>query len=197
MKRSATKRARAAPPGRIRRAGKKKSAKTTSKTTTFKVAGKLVARKAVKKTVARMARVAFMEVDEKMVAKTAGKRAMTTMPRAQIERMRERLLIALAAPVPEEDAAAARLIARARRELAAGREILIPLAVADRLAEGENPIKVIRQWRKLTQQQLAAAAGISQGYLSEIENGGRQGPLALHQTLARVLEVPLQTLTRD
>jgi DNA-binding XRE family transcriptional regulator len=175
MKPTATKRARVGSrPGRkgaIRGAVRKKSAKTTAKTT-----GK---------------KRAFKVVGKKMVARTASKSAMVTMPRTQYERLR-----ALAAEA-EEGAAAARLIARARRELAAGREVLLPLAVADRLADGESPIKVIREWRRLTQQQLAAAAGITQGYLSEIENEGRQGPLALHQTLARVLEVPLQTLTRD
>jgi DNA-binding XRE family transcriptional regulator len=175
MKRTATNRARVASrPGRkgaFRVVVKKKSAKRTAKTTAKKTA--------------------FRAVSKKMGARTARKRAMVTMPRAQYER-----LLALAAEA-EEEAAAARLIARARRELAAGREVLIPLAVADRLADGENPVKVIREWRGLTQQQLAAAAGITQGYLSEIENRGRQGPLALHQTLARALNVQLQTLTRD
>jgi DNA-binding XRE family transcriptional regulator len=121
----------------------------------------------------------------------AVKSPMVTIPRKDYDRLRA--LVAEA----EEDAAAARLIARARRELAAGREVLIPLAVADRLADGENPVKVIRQWRKLMQQQLAAAAGITQSYLSGIEKGSRQGPLALHRKLARALDVPLQTLTRD
>jgi DNA-binding XRE family transcriptional regulator len=96
-----------------------------------------------------------------------------------------------------EDAAAERLIAHARRDLVAGREALIPLDVADRIAEGEHPIKVVREWRNLTQPQLADAVEITQGYLSGIENGTRQGPLALHQKLARALCVPLLTLIRD
>jgi DNA-binding XRE family transcriptional regulator len=96
-----------------------------------------------------------------------------------------------------EDAAAERLIARPHRDRAAGSEALIPLDVADRIAEGEHPIKVVREWRNLTQQQLADAVEITQGYLSGIENGARQGPLALHQKLARALGVPLLTLIRD
>jgi len=47
-------------------------------------------------------------------------------------------------------------------------------AVADRLANGDNAVRVIREWRDMIQGELAAAVGISQNYLSEIETGRPQ-----------------------
>jgi ribosome-binding protein aMBF1 (putative translation factor) len=52
-----------------------------------------------------------------------------------------------------------------------GEEELIPAEVVDALLEGENPIRVWRQHRGLTQQQLADMAEISAPYLSQIESG--------------------------
>src|SRR5581483_915523 len=45
----------------------------------------------------------------------------------------------------DEDAGTARLVARAREEIAAGAP-LFPMEVADRIAKGENAIRVIREW---------------------------------------------------
>jgi len=92
----------------------------------------------------------------------------------------------------DEDAGTARLVIRARREVAG--EDLIPKAVADRLAAGESPVRVFREWHGLTQQQLARKSGLTQGYLSDIETGRRRGtPLRL-RGLADVLKVPLDLL---
>ena len=40
-----------------------------------------------------------------------------------------------------------------------------------------------------------AAVGITQNYLSDLENGKRKGPLTLHQKFAKALGVPLDLLT--
>ncbi|EJW10178.1 transcriptional regulator, XRE family [Rhodovulum sp. PH10] len=112
---------------------------------------------------------------------------MAIVPRAEYER-----LIALAAEA-EEDAGTARLVDDALREIAAGAP-LFPLAVANALADGENPIRVLRKFRGLTQAELAAASEIGQGYLSDLEGGKRKGPLELHQKIARALGVPLDLL---
>ncbi|NVO14480.1 MAG: helix-turn-helix transcriptional regulator [Rhodoplanes sp.] len=112
---------------------------------------------------------------------------MAILPRAEYER-----LVALAAEA-EEDAGTARLVAKARKEIAAGTPVL-PLSVADALADGENPIRVLRTFRGFTQAQLAVAAELTQGYLSDLESGKRKGPLELHQRLARALGVPLDLL---
>src|SRR6202043_943944 len=110
------------------------------------------------------------------------------VPRAEYERLK-----ALEQQA-EEDSGAARLIARAKREVAGGAPVL-PKGVVDRLANGENPIRVLRQFRKETQAELAVTVGIAQNYLSDLETGNRKGPLELHQKIAGSLGIPLDLLT--
>src|SRR5215210_5381965 len=104
------------------------------------------------------------------------------LPRAEYER-----LVHLAEEA-EEDAGTARIVARAKREVAKGAPLL-PKAVVNRLAKGENPIRVLREWRDYTQRELAVAVGIEQGYLSDLETGKRKGPFELHHKFARALGV--------
>jgi DNA-binding Xre family transcriptional regulator len=87
-----------------------------------------------------------------------------------------------------EDRAAAEAHARA-----AGEE-RVPAELVDRLIAGESPIRVWREHRKLTLDQLGAAAGLSKGYLSDLENGKRAGPVGTLQALARALGVGLDDL---
>ena len=112
------------------------------------------------------------------------------VPRAEYERLRD------LAREAEEDFGTARLVARAKKEIAGGAPVL-PKEIVDRLASGENPIRVLRQFRGLTQAELATAEGIqiTQNYLSDLENGKRKGPLALHRKLAHALGVPLELLS--
>lgn len=82
----------------------------------------------------------------------------------------------------------------ARAALAAGEEELIPAAVTYALLEGENPVRVWREYRGLTQQQLANAAGISKPYLSQLESGQRKGTVEVMARIARALNVSLDDL---
>ncbi|MBX9847433.1 MAG: helix-turn-helix transcriptional regulator [Xanthobacteraceae bacterium] len=113
---------------------------------------------------------------------------LATIPRAEYERL---VMIAQEA---EEDMATARLVARAKKDIAGGVPLL-PKDVVDRLANGENPIRVLREFRDYTQAELVVAVGITQGYLSDLETGKRKGPLELHQKFAKALGVPLELLT--
>jgi DNA-binding XRE family transcriptional regulator len=99
-------------------------------------------------------------------------------------------LIALA----QEDAGASRIVRHSTRALKEGREVVLPKGVVDRLANGENAVRVIREWRDMIQGELAVAVGISQNYLSGIETGRRKGPAELQKKLARALGVPLDLL---
>jgi ribosome-binding protein aMBF1 (putative translation factor) len=110
------------------------------------------------------------------------------LPRAEYERLK-----ALEQEA-REDAGTARLVARAKKEIASS-DPLLPKEVVERLANGENPIRVLRQFREWSQIELAAAIEITQNYLSDLETGKRKGPLALHQKLAKALGVPLDLLT--
>ena len=78
--------------------------------------------------------------------------------------------------------------------LGRGEEELIPADVVHRILDGENPVRVWREHRKLTQQALADQAGISKNYLSQIESGKRDGRVRVLQALAQVLNVDLDDL---
>src|SRR3954451_5356879 len=118
--------------------------------------------------------------------KTTGGEELAVLPKSEYER--------LAGLAADEDVGARRLVSNARARLAAGREMLLPKAVVDRLASGENPIRVLREWRGMTQAELVVGVGITQGYLSDLEAGKRKGPVALHQKFAKAFRVPIDVL---
>ena len=119
--------------------------------------------------------------------KITGGEELAVLPKHDYER-----LVALAA---SEDVGTARIVRRAREAIAAGREIVLPKTVVDRLVAGENPIRVLREWQEMTQAELVVRVGITQGYLSDLEAGKRKGPVALHQKIARALGVPIDLLS--
>ncbi|MDO9414857.1 helix-turn-helix domain-containing protein [Pararhizobium sp.] len=80
------------------------------------------------------------------------------------------------------------------RRLAAGEEELIPAELVDRLIDGDNPVRVWREFRGLPAKDLAAAAGISAAYISEIETGKKEGSLAVLKAIAKVLRIELDDL---
>lgn len=120
--------------------------------------------------------------------RTPGGDDLAVLPRNEYDR-----LVALAAEA-QEDSAASRIVRSSARAVKEGREVVLPKAVVDRLTGGENAIRVIREWRGMIQGELAVAAGISQNYLSEIENGRRKGPAELQKKFARALGVPVDLL---
>jgi len=73
----------------------------------------------------------------------------------------------------------------------------IPAAVLDAQLEGDHPIKAWRDHRRLTQDALATAAGVSKPYLSQIENRKRDGSVEVLRALATALAVPLDLLVED
>lgn len=114
------------------------------------------------------------------------------LPRAEYERLKN------IESEADEDAGTVRIVRQARKEIAQG-ALLLPLEVVDRLADGENAVRVLREYRKITQQKLATSegVGITQHYLSDLETGKRKGPLELHRKLAQALGVPLDLLAGD
>ncbi|NJN93979.1 MAG: helix-turn-helix transcriptional regulator [Anaerolineales bacterium] len=75
-----------------------------------------------------------------------------------------------------------------------GEEELIPSDVLYAIMDGENPIKVWREYRQLTQQQLAEGTGISTPYLSQIETGKRTGSTEVLISIAKALKVTLDEI---
>ncbi len=69
-----------------------------------------------------------------------------------------------------------------------------PTEVVDRLLAGQNPIRVYRDHRGMTQGALAAAAGIHPVYLSQIETGKRTGSAKTLVAIAEALGVTVDDL---
>lgn len=74
------------------------------------------------------------------------------------------------------------------------KEEAIPAAVANRIFAGENPVKAFRDWRGMTQEELAKIVGTSSAYLSQIETGNRNAGAAMRRRLASALGVDAQDL---
>ena len=94
-----------------------------------------------------------------------------------------------------EDKADAAVVAEFHEAYRAGREFLVPAEILRRELAGESAIKLWREHRGLTQQELADRAAISKPYLSQLESGKRQGTLETLTAIARALNVPLEVLT--
>ncbi len=76
-------------------------------------------------------------------------------------------------------------------------EALIPSEVTFAILDGESPIRVWREYRGLTQQQVAEKAGISKPYLSQLESGKRKGTTEALSAVARALGVSLEVLLAE
>lgn len=83
---------------------------------------------------------------------------------------------------------------RIKADIAAGREELIPSAFADRIIDGESPLRVYREYRGLTQAALAAASGVNRVQIAEIEAGRKSGSVETVRKLAQALDVTLDDL---
>jgi len=73
-------------------------------------------------------------------------------------------------------------------------EELVPSRVTYAILDGQNPIKVWREYRGLTQQKLADVTGISKAYLSQIENGKRTGSIEVTANIANALQLSLDDI---
>lgn len=62
------------------------------------------------------------------------------------------------------------------------------------LVSAPSPLSFWRKYRAHTQASLAGTVGVTQNYLSDIENGKRGGDVQLWLKLARALEIPVESL---
>jgi DNA-binding XRE family transcriptional regulator len=66
----------------------------------------------------------------------------------------------------------------------------LPDDILDQLiARNENPIRILRKFRGLTQAELAEASGLSRPYLTEIERGSKEGSIGAFRGIAAALHV--------
>ncbi len=79
-------------------------------------------------------------------------------------------------------------------EDAANPSATIAADFAYRIADGENKVRVWREYRGLTQAQLAGRAGIDQTAVSKIERGARGATVKVMRALADALGVRIDSL---
>lgn len=124
-----------------------------------------------------------MEPTSPQVLTFAGRRYVV-VPEREYERMGAAL----------EDAAGLAAVERFSEKLAAGEEELVPFEITERVIAGENPVRVWREHRGMSAVQLAERAGISRGYLSQIETGAREGTISTIAAIARALDLDIADL---
>ena len=107
-----------------------------------------------------------------------------TITRAEYERL---LTIA-------EDAADIAAYDRAVSRLASGQEELVPEPYANRLIDGESPLRVYREFRGLTQVALSEASGVNRVQIADIEAGRKSGSIETIKKLASALWVSVDDL---
>lgn len=88
-----------------------------------------------------------------------------------------------------EDLADLQTYDRAKAALAAGEDEMIPAEYVNRLLNGDNPLRVYRDLRGMTQSALAQRSGVNRVTVAEIETGRKQGSVATLRKLASALGV--------
>jgi len=85
---------------------------------------------------------------------------------------------------------------RATTRIAAGDDEMIPGAFANRLLDGESPLRVYRDLRGLTQTALSDLSGVNRVQIADIEAGRKSGSVATLHKLAEALAVTVDDLIR-
>jgi DNA-binding XRE family transcriptional regulator len=83
---------------------------------------------------------------------------------------------------------------RAKAALENGDDELVPSEVVYAILDGGNPIKIWREYRGLSQHEMAEKIGISVPYLSQMETNKRKGSLGVLSAIAKALRVSLDTI---
>lgn len=117
--------------------------------------------------------------------KTPSGEDMVVLPKADYDRL------LAAARDKLEGEADAREAARILARLESGAEATLPFEVVKRLRK-ENRIKVLREYRGMTQRELAAAAKLNALHLSQIECGRATGGIKSLTRLAAALRVEVE-----
>ncbi len=83
---------------------------------------------------------------------------------------------------------------RAYDEAIANAEEYFPIELAKSIHGGENPLKVFREYRGLTQAKLAELSGVSQPMIAAIEAGKKSGTVATMKSIAQALDLDIDDI---
>ena len=115
----------------------------------------------------------------------SGAGGIVTLPRAEYEALLARI----------EDLEDARALAAA--EAAYDPDNYLPFELAERILDGESPLRVWRERRGKSLGQLASEAGVAKSYLSEIESGKKPGSLKAMRALAKALRLTVEDIAAE
>jgi DNA-binding XRE family transcriptional regulator len=118
------------------------------------------------------------------IVKTPSGDEMVVIPKAEYD-----ALLRLATEAAE-DAADVAAYDAAMAEITADPDSRLPVEISGFMLKGDRLLAAIRKWRGLTQVEVAASAGIAQGYLSDLEAGRRHGSVETLRSLAKAMNVP-------
>ncbi|MGY4310038.1 DNA-binding XRE family transcriptional regulator [Bradyrhizobium sp. USDA 4369] len=93
-----------------------------------------------------------------------------------------------------EDLRDSAIAERSRLEIEAGKEELLSHAEIKELLRAKTPLAFWRKKRGMTQAALAKAAGVAQGFLSEIEAGQKPGTASTLKKIAEALRIKVDDL---
>ena len=71
---------------------------------------------------------------------------------------------------------------------------LVPFELVERIADGEHPVRVWRNYRGMKAGELATIANVVASYLSDIENGKKPGSVKAMKRIADALNVTVDDL---
>lgn len=109
---------------------------------------------------------------------------MVTITKVEYDRLRE----------AAEDLADVRAYDRVKADLASGAEELLSADAVNRILAGENPLRVFRELRGMTQVALADASAVNRVQISDIEAGRKAGSIATLRKLADALGITIDDL---
>lgn len=82
----------------------------------------------------------------------------------------------------------------AKGRLKRGEDELIPFEIVERRLAGESTVKIWREYRGLTQEELAKRSKLSRAMIAAIETGRKKGGIGTLKRLAAALKVDLENL---
>jgi DNA-binding XRE family transcriptional regulator len=82
----------------------------------------------------------------------------------------------------------------AKARLEDGLEELIPLEITERRLRGESALRIWREYRKLTQEQLAKKSKVSRALIAAIETKRKAGSVSTWKKLGAALDVSWEQL---
>ena len=87
-----------------------------------------------------------------------------------------------------------RTLQTAKSRLNEGGDEIIPFSIITRRLSGENTVKIWREHRSMTQEQLSDKSGVSRSLIAAIESGHKTGSIASVKKLAGALNCDVNNL---